>query len=57
VTYGILIDLGPGLLRSLFEERVRQLALTVPERVRGLLLERRMAAYADSLATAAGARY
>jgi len=31
-------------------------ALTVPERVRGLLLERRMA-FADSLASAPGARY
>jgi hypothetical protein len=56
VTYGILIDMGAGLLRSLFEDRVRRLALTVPERVRGLLLERRMA-FADSLATAPGARY
>lgn len=57
VAYGILIDMGAGLLRNLFEERVRRLALTVPERVRGLLLERSTATYADSLATAAGARY
>ncbi|HLK38488.1 MAG TPA: hypothetical protein VKU41_17115 [Polyangiaceae bacterium] len=40
VTYGILIDIGPGLLRDLFEDRVRELALSVPERVRGLMLER-----------------
>ncbi|HXN33627.1 MAG TPA: hypothetical protein VN894_17280, partial [Polyangiaceae bacterium] len=39
VTYGILIDMGDGLLRTLFEDRVRGLALTVPDRVRGLLLE------------------
>jgi hypothetical protein len=40
VTYGVLIDMGPGLLRDLFEERVRAVALTVPDRVRDLLLER-----------------
>jgi hypothetical protein len=40
VTYGILIDMGAGPLRSLFENRVRELALTVPQRVRGLFLER-----------------
>jgi hypothetical protein len=40
VTFGILIDLGDGLLRDLFEDRVRELALTVPARVRGAV-ERR----------------
>ncbi len=40
VTYGVLIDMGPGLLRDMFEERVRVAALTVPDRVRDLLLER-----------------
>ncbi len=34
VTYGVLIDMGPGLLRDLFEGTVRHLALSVPERVR-----------------------
>ena len=34
LTYGILVDIGPGLVRDLFEERLRQLALTVPQRVR-----------------------
>jgi hypothetical protein len=48
VTYGILIDMGGGLLRDLFEDRVRELALTVPQRVRGLLLERRAAGYDES---------
>jgi hypothetical protein len=40
VTYGILVDMGPSLLRGLFEERVRTLALSVPDRVRDLILER-----------------
>jgi hypothetical protein len=34
LTYGILVDLGPGIVRDLFEERLRQLALTVPQLVR-----------------------
>jgi hypothetical protein len=34
VVYGILIDMGPGLLRDLFEGTVRRLALSVPARVR-----------------------
>jgi hypothetical protein len=57
VTYGILIDMGDGLLRTLFEDRVRALALTVPDRVRGLLLERRTAAYEEHLVTGSAARY
>jgi hypothetical protein len=58
VTYGILIDMGPGVLRNLFENRVRELALTVPQRVRGLLLERGTSAYGESpLVTGAMARY
>jgi hypothetical protein len=40
VTYGVLIDMGPGLMRDFFEDRVRELALSVPDRVRGLMLER-----------------
>jgi hypothetical protein len=39
VTFGVLVDLGPGLLRDLFEARVREAALSVPDRVRGLVLE------------------
>jgi hypothetical protein len=38
VSYGILVDMGPGLLRDLFEGRVRDLALSVPERVQGLVV-------------------
>ncbi|HZU83899.1 MAG TPA: hypothetical protein VE987_13320 [Polyangiaceae bacterium] len=51
VTYGILVDMGPGLLRDLFENRVREAALSVPDRVRGVLFERRAA---DRQAFAAG---
>jgi hypothetical protein len=39
LTYGVLVDMGPGLLRDLFENRVGATALTVPERMRGLLVE------------------
>jgi hypothetical protein len=57
-TYGILIDMGAGLLRDLFEKRVRELALTVPQRVRGLFLERRAAEVRESsLVTEAVASY
>jgi hypothetical protein len=34
LTYGILVDIGPGLVRDLFEEQLRAMALTVPQRVR-----------------------
>ncbi|MDP9151040.1 MAG: SRPBCC family protein [Myxococcota bacterium] len=54
VTYGILIDLGAGLLRDLFEERVRVLALKVPQRVRGLLQARLVY---DALATGVRSPY
>jgi hypothetical protein len=57
VTFGILIDIGPGLMRDLFEERVRGIALTVLDRVRGLLIERRAAAYDESLVRRTGVRY
>jgi hypothetical protein len=40
LTYGVLIDMGPGLLRDLFEDRVRETAMTVPERIRNLMVER-----------------
>jgi hypothetical protein len=43
VTYGVLLDMGPGLLRDLFEQRVRDLALSVADRVRGLVLQRNAA--------------
>jgi hypothetical protein len=34
LTYGILVDLGPGIVRDLFEERLRAMMLSVPQRVR-----------------------
>lgn len=34
LAYGILVDLGPGLVRDLFEEPLRRLALTVPQLMR-----------------------
>jgi hypothetical protein len=40
LTWGILVDMGPGLLRELFESRVQTLALAVPDRVRDVMLER-----------------
>ena len=40
VTYGVLVDLGPGLFRDLFEERVKNAALTVPDRLRTFVRER-----------------
>jgi hypothetical protein len=34
LTYGVLVDVGDGLVRDLFEERIRAVVLTVPQRVR-----------------------
>jgi hypothetical protein len=39
LTYGVLLDMGAGLARELFEERVRDLMLTVPQLVRGYVAE------------------
>ena len=30
LTYGVLVDLGPGIVRELFEERLRAMMLSVP---------------------------
>ena len=40
VTYGILIDMGDGLLRDMFEPRVQELALEIPEHVKSVVIER-----------------
>lgn len=40
LTWGILVDMGPGLLRDLFEDKVQAVALRVPERVRDVMIER-----------------
>jgi len=34
LAYGILVDLGPGLMRDFFENRIQASMLTVPERLR-----------------------
>jgi hypothetical protein len=44
LTYGVLVDVGPGLVRDLFEERVRSALLSVPQLVRGCVAEARRAA-------------
>lgn len=40
-TYGVLVDVGPGLVRDLFEERVRAALLSVPQLVRRYMAEAR----------------
>ena len=40
VSYGVLIDMGDGILRDMFEDRVRELALEVPDHVRDVVLQR-----------------
>ena len=40
VTYGILIVMGDGILRDMFEDRVREFALEVPDRVRDVVVQR-----------------
>ncbi len=44
LVYGALVDLGEGLARALFEERVRTALLGVPGRVREYLADTRFAA-------------
>ncbi|HVH44875.1 MAG TPA: hypothetical protein VM925_21125 [Labilithrix sp.] len=34
LTYGVLVDVGPGIVRDLFEERVRTTLLSVPQLLR-----------------------
>ena len=40
VTWAILVDMGNGVLRDLFESKVQQMALMVPERVKDAMTER-----------------
>jgi hypothetical protein len=40
VSYGILIDMGEGILRDMFEDRVLELALEVPDHLRDVVLQR-----------------
>ncbi len=39
LTYGILVDVGPGLVRALFEEKLRGLMLSVPQLVQRYVAE------------------
>jgi len=41
MTYGILVDVGPGLVRDLFEERLRAALLSVPQLMRRQVAELR----------------
>ncbi len=34
LSYGMLVDLGPGLVRDMFERRIQASMLTIPERLR-----------------------
>jgi hypothetical protein len=45
LTYAILVDVGPGLVRELFEERVRVAMLSVPQLVRRYVAEGRHPGY------------
>lgn len=39
LTYGVLVDVGPGIVRELFEENVRAALLSVPQLVRRQVAE------------------
>ena len=41
LTYGVLVDVGPGIVRDLFEERLRAALLSVPQLVRRQVVELR----------------
>jgi hypothetical protein len=45
LTYAILVDVGPGIVRDLFEERVRSALLSVPQLVRRYVAEGRHPGY------------
>lgn len=41
LTYGVLVDVGPGIVRELFEEKLRAVLLSVPQLVRRQVAELR----------------
>ncbi len=45
MTYAILVDVGPGIVRELFEEKVRAALLSVPQLVRRYMAEERHPRY------------
>jgi hypothetical protein len=55
VTYGILVDVGPGIVRTLFESKIRDSMLTVPQRLRRYMLTLRGAPRAPRSAPPAAA--
>jgi hypothetical protein len=40
LTWGALVDVGAGIVRMFFEERLRSAVLSVPERVRGYMTQK-----------------
>lgn len=47
LTYAVLVDVGPGIVRDLFEERLRAALLSVPQLIRRQVAERRMLGVRD----------
>jgi hypothetical protein len=41
VTFGIWVDIGSGIVRSLFEGRIQRIVLTVPQHLRAFVAQRR----------------
>ncbi len=41
VTFGIWVDIGPGIVRSLFEGRIQRIVLTVPQHLRAFVAQRK----------------
>ncbi len=41
LTYGVMVDVGPGIVRDFFEERIRAALLSVPQLVRRQMAELR----------------
>jgi len=54
LAYHIRIDLGAGVVRMLFEERIRRAALTAPQKLAGLVSTRQQQARAQAAALPPG---
>ncbi|WP_156864995.1 hypothetical protein [Pajaroellobacter abortibovis] len=39
ITYGVLVNIGPGLIRTLFEEKIRDILLYIPHALRRYLIQ------------------
>ncbi len=44
VTFAIWVDIGSGIVRSLFEGRIQRIVLTVPQHLRTFVAQRKMEA-------------